>query len=115
MNNDIQNEIIKHCRLKFKTISKDHLKKNEIRTTLFLEIMYEQCLSNYYKTNDYRLSDDDLQAIYSAARTTVLLTQEYLAGKCELMSINDDDILFFKIRRSIEQTNTNTTEQTNNE
>src|SRR6185312_9011839 len=105
-NLDINEKIIAHCRAKFSSINKDYLKKNGIKPNIFLEIMYDCSLGNYYKTKDFTIEDDDFKYILSQAMTQVRLMDDYVAGKVQLMSISDNDHFFFKIRRQIENNNT---------
>lgn len=110
---NVKEEMIAHCRDKFKSINKDYLKKHGIKSNLFLEIMYDTCLGNYYKKSDFRLDNEDLESIWVQARNQATLMEEYINGKVILSAISDNDHFFFKIMRKIEQTNTEP--QTNNE
>lgn len=105
MNKNIQKEIISHCRSKFESISKDYLKKNGIRNSLFIEIMYDTCLKNFYNKGDFTISEEDFQNIFIQAKGMVVLIQDYIMDKCDLVSISEDDHLFFKIRKTIGNNN----------
>ena len=94
-------EIINYCYNYLENININYLEKIDIRTNLFLEMLYDTSRNKFIEFNDYRINSDDIKNIYMYSRNLEQITKDFINGKIELQSIDNNDTFYYKIIRNI--------------